>query len=42
MEESGVHIFRIEDGKVAEQWDVAHEEVPAAATKRGRPMFTCR
>jgi predicted SnoaL-like aldol condensation-catalyzing enzyme len=35
-----VDIFRIEDGKLAEHWDVVQEEVPAAATKSGRPMFT--
>jgi predicted SnoaL-like aldol condensation-catalyzing enzyme len=37
-----VDIFRIEGGKLAEHWDVAQEEVPAAATKSGRPMFTGR
>ena len=35
-----VDIFRVESGKLAEHWDVAQEEVPAAATKSGRPMFT--
>jgi predicted SnoaL-like aldol condensation-catalyzing enzyme len=35
-----VDIFRIEAGKLAEHWDVAQEEVPAAASKSGRPMFT--
>jgi predicted SnoaL-like aldol condensation-catalyzing enzyme len=37
-----VDIFRIEGGRLAEHWDVAQEEVPAAATKSGRPMFTGR
>ena len=36
----GVDIFRIADGKLAEHWDVLQEEVPAAATKSGRSMFT--
>ncbi|MEU8824881.1 nuclear transport factor 2 family protein [Streptomyces sp. NPDC048636] len=35
-----VDIFRIEDGKIAEHWDVLQEEVPAEATKSGRSMFT--
>jgi predicted SnoaL-like aldol condensation-catalyzing enzyme len=34
-----VDIFRIVDGKLAEHWDVMQEEVPAAATKSGNPMF---
>jgi predicted SnoaL-like aldol condensation-catalyzing enzyme len=37
-----VDIFRIENGKLAEHWDVAQEEVPAPATQSGRPMFTGR
>jgi predicted SnoaL-like aldol condensation-catalyzing enzyme len=37
-----VDIFRIEGGKLAEHWDVVQEEVPATATKSGRPMFTGR
>jgi predicted SnoaL-like aldol condensation-catalyzing enzyme len=37
-----VDIFRVEGGKLAEHWDVAQEEVPAGATKSGRPMFTAR
>jgi predicted SnoaL-like aldol condensation-catalyzing enzyme len=37
-----VDIFRIEGGKLAEHWDVAQEEVPAADTKSGRTMFTGR
>ena len=35
-----VDIFRVKDGKVAEHWDVMQEEVPAAATASGNPMFT--
>jgi predicted SnoaL-like aldol condensation-catalyzing enzyme len=35
----GVDIFRVADGKVAEHWDVLQEEVPAAATASGNPMF---
>ncbi|MFJ5646148.1 nuclear transport factor 2 family protein [Streptomyces sp. NPDC093223] len=35
-----VDIFRIENGKLTEHWDVLQEEVPAAATKSGRPMTT--
>ena len=35
-----VDIFRVEDGKVVEHWDVLQEEVPAADTVSGRPMFT--
>ena len=34
-----VDIFRITDGKIAEHWDVLQEEVPAAQTKSGNPMF---
>lgn len=35
-----VDIFRIEDGKVAEHWDVMQEEVPASETASGNPMFS--
>ena len=35
-----VDIFRVEDGKVVEHWDVLQEEVPAARTVSGNPMFT--
>jgi predicted SnoaL-like aldol condensation-catalyzing enzyme len=35
-----VDIFRVADGKVAEHWDVMQEEVPAAATASGNPMFS--
>jgi predicted SnoaL-like aldol condensation-catalyzing enzyme len=33
-----VDIFRVEDGKIAEHWDVLQEEV--AETASGNPMFT--
>ena len=36
----GVDIFRITDGLLREHWDVLQEEVPAALTKSGNPMFT--
>lgn len=35
-----VDIFRVEDGKVAEHWDVMQEEIPAANTASGNAMFT--
>jgi predicted SnoaL-like aldol condensation-catalyzing enzyme len=35
-----VDIFRVEDGKVVEHWDVMQEEVPATATASGNAMFT--
>ncbi len=35
-----VDIFRVEDGKVTEHWDVMQEEVPAEQTASGNPMFT--
>ena len=34
-----VDIFRVKAGKLVEHWDVMQEEVPAAQTKSGRPMF---
>ena len=34
-----VDIFRVKDGKLVEHWDVMQEDVPAAQTKSGRPMF---
>jgi predicted SnoaL-like aldol condensation-catalyzing enzyme len=37
-----VDIFRVEDGKVVEHWDVLQEEVPAAKTASGNAMFTLR
>ena len=35
-----VDIFRIENGKLVEHWDVLQEEVPAEKTASGNPMFT--
>jgi len=37
-----VDIFRVENGKVVEHWDVLQEEVPAASTTSGNAMFTMR
>ena len=37
-----VDIFRVEDGKVVEHWDVMQEEVPAAGTASGNAMFMRR
>jgi predicted SnoaL-like aldol condensation-catalyzing enzyme len=34
-----VDIFRIEDGKIAEHWDVMQEEVAAEQSRNGNPMF---
>ena len=34
-----VDIFRVKNGKIAEHWDVLQEEVPAAQTASGNPMF---
>ncbi len=34
-----VDIFRIENDKLAEHWDVLQEEVPASSTASGNPMF---
>lgn len=34
-----VDIFRLEDGKVVEHWDVMQEEVPAEKTMNGHSMF---
>jgi predicted SnoaL-like aldol condensation-catalyzing enzyme len=34
-----VDIFRVKDGKFVEHWDVLQDEVPAAQTKSGNPMF---
>ncbi|MBE9586409.1 nuclear transport factor 2 family protein [Mucilaginibacter sp. JRF] len=33
-----VDIFRFEDGKIAEHWDVVQEEVPTSKTASGNPM----
>ena len=35
-----VDIFRVENGKVVEHWDVIQEEVPVEQTVAGNPMFT--
>ena len=35
-----VDIFRVENGKVVEHWDVLQEEVPAGKTASGNAMFT--
>lgn len=35
-----VDIFRFDDGKVVEHWDVLQEEVLVADTRAGNPMFT--
>ena len=35
-----VDIFRVENGKVVEHWDVLQEEVSAADTASGNAMFT--
>ena len=32
-------IVRIEDGKLAEHWDVLQDEATEAESKSGRPMF---
>lgn len=31
-------IFRLEDGKIAEHWDVVQEEVPVSKAASGHPM----
>ncbi|SFM88853.1 Predicted SnoaL-like aldol condensation-catalyzing enzyme [Chitinophaga sp. YR627] len=33
-----VDIFRLENGKIAEHWDVVQSEVPALKTASGNPM----
>lgn len=33
-----VDIFRFENGKIAEHWDVVQQEVPAEKTASGNPM----
>jgi predicted SnoaL-like aldol condensation-catalyzing enzyme len=35
-----IDIFRLEDGKVVEHWDVMQEEVAAANTASGNAMFS--
>ena len=34
-----VDIFRLENGKVVEHWDVMQEEVPANESANGNAMF---
>jgi len=34
-----VDIFRVENGLLAEHWDVLQEEVPAEKSANGNPMF---
>ena len=34
-----IDIIRVEEGKIAEHWDVVQEEVPASASKNGNAMF---
>jgi predicted SnoaL-like aldol condensation-catalyzing enzyme len=34
-----VDIFRIQNNKLAEHWDVLQEEVPAGMTASKNPMF---
>ena len=38
----GVDIFRVENGKLAEHWDVLQEEVPAEKSASGNPMFPAK
>lgn len=33
-----VDIFRLEDGKIVEHWDVVQEEIPASKAANGNPM----
>ena len=35
-----VDIFRVEEGRVVEHWDVLQEEVPVSDTASGNAMFT--
>ncbi len=35
-----VDIFKVRGGRVVEHWDVMQEEVLAAATASGNPMFS--
>ncbi|TDW20658.1 putative SnoaL-like aldol condensation-catalyzing enzyme [Rhizobium azibense] len=34
-----IDLFRVEDGKLAEHWDVLQDEVPVTAALGGVPMF---
>ena len=38
----GGDIFRVENGKLAEHWDVLQEEVPAEKSVNGNPMFPAK
>jgi len=33
-----VDIFRLQDGRIVEHWDVVQDEVPAESSATGRPM----
>ena len=33
-----VDIFRLDDGKIAEHWDVVQEEIPASISANGNAM----
>ncbi len=35
----GADIFRVQNARLVEHWDVIQEEVPAAQTVSGNPMF---
>jgi predicted SnoaL-like aldol condensation-catalyzing enzyme len=37
---TGVDIFRVAGGKIAEHWDVLQEEIPAEQSVNGNDMFT--
>ena len=37
-----VDIFRVENGKLAEHWDVLQEEVPAEKSANGNSMFPAK
>ena len=37
-----VDIFRVENGKLAEHWDVLQEEIPADKSASGNPMFPAK
>lgn len=35
-----VDIFRVQDNRIVEHWDILQDEVPTAQTASGNPMFT--